>query len=223
MAKSTHLRVWLLACAIGLSACDSRAPSGPTPIAPPPPPPPPPPPTVVALTVTAISPPTGSTAGPTRVTIRGTGFISGATVNADAMALNVTVVDSTTITALVPAHAAALVDVIVTNVGGLRATLTAAFTYAFEAPYTLTAHTDTVVAGDQISVSWSAPRGELEDWIALCKVGQAYDDDWYDFTKGATSGTLTVAAPTQPGQYEFRYLFDDTFEVLAQSRPVTVR
>jgi hypothetical protein len=122
-----------------------------------------------------------------------------------------------------PAHAAALVDVIVTNVGGLRATLTAAFTYAFEAPYTLTAHTDTVVAGDQISVSWSVPRGELEDWIALCKVGQAYDDDWYDFTKGATSGTLTVAAPTQPGQYEFRYLFDDTFEVLAQSRPVTVR
>ena len=40
---------------------------------------------------------------------------------------------------------------------------------------------------------------------------------------GATSGTLTLTAPTRPGQYEFRYLSDDSFLDLARSRPVTVR
>ena len=74
-----------------------------------------------------------------------------------------------------------------------------------------------------MSVSWTAPSARPHDWIALFKVGQGYDDDWYGLTGGATSGTLTVTAPTRPGQYEFRYLSDDGFFALAHSRPVTVR
>jgi len=220
MTKATHRRVLLLAFAIGCSACDARSPSEPTP---PPPPGAPSPPMV-----TAISPSTGSTARPTRVMILGTGFLAGATVTIDATALMVTVVNSATITAIAPAHAAGPADVVVTNPGGLGGTLTAAFTYSVEGPFTVTPSTDVVDAGGGMSVSWTAPTARSGDWIALFKVGQRYDDDWYDLTKGATSGTLTVTAPTRPGQYEFRYLTDDGFSAdhslaLAHSSPITVR
>ena len=159
--------------------------------------------------MTAISPSTGSTARPTLVMISGTGFLPGATVRVDALALRVTVVNSTTITAIAPAHAAGPADVVVTNPSSSGGTLTAAFTYSFEEAFTLTPSTDAVDAGGQMSVSWTAPRAQPGDWIALFRVGRSYDDDWYDFTNGATSGTLTLTAPTRPGQYEFRYLFDD--------------
>ena len=120
MTKMTHRGVLLLAFAIGCAACDRRSPSGPTPL---------PPAAPSAPTVTAISPSTGSTARPTSVTISGTGFLAGATVTVDVVAASVTVVNSTTITAIVPAHAAGHADVVVTNPGGSGGTLTAAFTY----------------------------------------------------------------------------------------------
>ena len=133
MTKSTHRRVLLLAFAIGFTACDGRSPSEPTML-------PPAVPSVPSTpTVTAISPSTGSTARPTPVTISGTGFLAGATVTVDAMALSVTVVNSTTITAIAPVHAAGPADVVVTNPGGLGGTLTAAFTYSFEEPFTVDA------------------------------------------------------------------------------------
>ena len=198
----------MLAFAIGLTACDGRPPSGPTP----------PPPSV-----TAIAPSMGSTARPTRVTISGTGFLAGATVTVAAVALNVTVVNSTTITAIAPAHAAGLTDVVVTNPGGSGGTLAAAFTYAFEEPFTVTASTDAVDAGGSMSVSWTAPGAQPGDWLALFKVGASYDDDWYGVTNGAKSGTLTLTAPTRPGQYEFRYLVDNGILDVARSKPVTVR
>jgi hypothetical protein len=74
-----------------------------------------------------------------------------------------------------------------------------------------------------MSVSWTAPGAQPGDWLALFKVGGSYDDDWWGHTNGATSGTLTLTAPTRPGQYEFRYLFNDGFLDLARSSPVTVR
>ena len=154
------------------------------------------------------------------------GFIAGATVTVNAAALRVTVVNSTTITAIVPAAGAAgPADVVVTNPGGLGGTLTAAFTYSFETPLTVTVTPSTaeVDAGGRMSVSWTAPRPQPNDWIALFRVGGGYDDDWWGYTEGATSGTLTVAAPTLPGQYEFRYLFNDSFLELARSSSLTVR
>ena len=74
-----------------------------------------------------------------------------------------------------------------------------------------------------MSVSWIAPGAQPGDWLALFKVGGGYDDDWWDYTNGATSGTLTLTAPTLPGQYEFGYLFTDSYLDVARSRPVTVR
>ncbi len=213
MTKMTHRGVLLLAFAIGCAACDGQPPSGPTPL---------PPAAPSAPTVTAISPSTGSTARPTPVMISGTGFLAGATVTVDVVAVSVAVVNSTTITAIVPARASGHADVVVTNPGGSGGTLTAAFTYSFDEPFTLTPSTDVIDAGGQMSVSWTAPAGRAGDWIAVVRVAGSYDDDWYGLTNGATSGTHTLTAPTRPGQYEFRYL-DGGFLEVARSSPVTVR
>ena len=61
-----------------------------------------------------MSPTSGTTAGGTGITVTGTGFLAGATVTMGGTAAsNVTVVNSTTITATTPAHAAGAVNVVV--------------------------------------------------------------------------------------------------------------
>jgi hypothetical protein len=155
--------------------------------------------------------------------ISGTGFVAGATVRVDVIVVTVTVVNSTTISAVVPAHTAGQADVVVTNPSGSGGTLTAGFTYLFEEPFTLTPSTNAVDAGGQLSVSWNAPTARAGDWIAVFRVGASYEDDWWGDTNGATSGTHMLTAPTQPGQYEFRYLLADGFLEVARSTAVTVR
>jgi hypothetical protein len=84
-----------------------------------------------APTVTSISPNTGSTAGGTSVTITGTNFVVGATVSiGGAPATNVTVSNSTSITAVTPAHSAGTVVVVVSNPDGQSGTLPGGFTYS---------------------------------------------------------------------------------------------
>jgi hypothetical protein len=175
--------------------------------------------------VTSITPNTGSTAFAGTVTIRGTGFVSGATVTLGGPATNVSVPNSTTITATAPARDAGTVDVLVTNPGGQSARLAASFTYV-DGTYTLAPSEHTVAPGGQLSISWTAPRGGVWDWIGLFKLGDPstnYESGWWKYTDGARSGTFTLTAPTQPGQYEFRYLLDDGFVDTVRSSPVTVR
>jgi hypothetical protein len=86
-------------------------------------------------TVTGISPASGLTTGGTTVTISGTNFGAGATVKlGGTSATNVSVVNSTTITARTPAHAAGAVNVMVTNTDGRNGTLSGGFTYISTAP-----------------------------------------------------------------------------------------
>jgi hypothetical protein len=218
---ATAIRASVLAIAALTFGCDDRPPSTPTP----PIVPTPPPASPVTPSVTAISPVIGSTARPVSVTIRGSGFVAGATVTLDSTAAtNVIVVTSTMLTATAPAHDAGSVDVVVTNPGGLSGRLTGAFTYIVQA-YTLTASTDTVVAGGQLSVSWTANPAGSWDWVGLFKIGDPstnYDDWWWEYTGGTASGTLSVVAPSVPGQYEFRYLLDDGYDDTVRSKPVTV-
>jgi hypothetical protein len=87
-----------------------------------------------APTVTFIQPDHGPTAGGTPVTITGTNFASGDLVTiGGAAATGVSVVSSTTITALTGAHATGTVDVVVSS-GGSPATLGSSFFYTQNAP-----------------------------------------------------------------------------------------
>ncbi len=183
--------------------------------------------TASAVSVTAIEPAVGPVIGTTRVQISGTGFQLGATVTVgQAVATNVTVVNSTTITATTSLHAAGIVDVVVTNPGGTSSRLSGGYTYLPDLPLSLTASPTTVSARGQLTVSWTAPSGQSSlDWIGLFKVGDPntnFEEHWWEYTSGATSGTKTIAAPGRPGQYEFRYLLDDWYTDVIRSMVVTV-
>lgn len=83
-----------------------------------------------AVAVSSIAPPTGSTFGGTAITIVGTNFAQGATVNVGAVpATSVTVESPTRITAVTGQSAAGTVDVVVSS-QGRNATLARSFTYA---------------------------------------------------------------------------------------------
>jgi hypothetical protein len=90
--------------------------------------------------------------------------------------------------------------------------------------YTVTAGTNVVAPGGQLSVSWTASIGRHKDWIGLFRVGDSNEaHGWSQYTGGATSGTETLSAPTEVGQYEFRYLLNDGLNDAARSSLVTVR
>ena len=91
------------------------------------------------------------------------------------------------------------------------------------AVYTVTASTNTVAPGGQLSVNWTASTGKPLDWIGLFRVGDWNGaHGWSSYTDGATSGTFTLSAPSQAGQYEFRYLLNDGVDDAARSGLVTV-
>jgi len=83
-----------------------------------------------APSVSSITPNSGTTAGGTPVTINGSNFVSGATVSIGlTAATNVSVVNSTTINATTPGHAAGTVNVVVTNPDAQSGTLVNGFTF----------------------------------------------------------------------------------------------
>lgn len=84
-----------------------------------------------AISITSISPIAGTINGGTSVTITGNGFQTGATVTFGGMqATNVMVVNSTSITANTPPHAAGAVNVVVTASGQSSPPLSGGFTYS---------------------------------------------------------------------------------------------
>jgi acid phosphatase len=85
---------------------------------------------VAPPTIANITPNSGPTFGGTTISISGTGFQPGATVTIGGTnASNVSVVNSTSLTALTSAHTAGTVDVVVTNPDGQAATLAQGFSY----------------------------------------------------------------------------------------------
>jgi LPXTG-motif cell wall-anchored protein len=84
-----------------------------------------------AVPVTAVSPNSGATAGGTAITLTGARFtFATPTVTVGGhLATQVTVVNDTTLTAVVPAGTAGAADVSVTIPGFAPGTLTSAFTY----------------------------------------------------------------------------------------------
>jgi M6 family metalloprotease-like protein len=88
-------------------------------------------------TASSVNPNTGSLAGGTNFTITGTNFVAGSVVTlASSAALNVNVVNPTTITATSPSHSAGAVDVVIRNPIGQTATIVSGFTYTNAVPFT---------------------------------------------------------------------------------------
>ena len=179
-------------------------------------------PSAPTVTVTAISPKAGLSGVAVRVI--GTGFMPGATLTLGAVAATINGAESTDteLVATAPDHAIGTVDVVVTNPGGQRATMTSGFTFEPGA-FTVTAGANSVAPGGELSVNWTAPTGSPLDWIALFRIGAPNTSyDYYKYTNGAASGTLTLIAPMQAGEYEVRYLLNDGYDDVARSGPVTV-
>lgn len=83
-----------------------------------------------SLSLSSISPSQGPTSGGTVVTINGTGFQTGATVNfGSAQSTSVTIASSTQMDAMAPAESAGTVSITVTDPNAQSSSLSSAFTY----------------------------------------------------------------------------------------------
>lgn len=185
--------------------------------------------TPAGLTLRSLSPSAGPTIGGDFVRISGAGFKAGVGVAVDGAAVAVTKVTDTYIDARTVAHAEGTVDVLVTNPDGESRTLSASYTFA---TFSLTASPNAVEPGGRLTVSWLAPNGRGcqggGDWIAIYRVADpdatgaanGHSDLWYEHVCGAPFGEWTMKAPSEPGEYEFRFMVGDSS--VARSNPVTV-
>lgn len=86
--------------------------------------------TTPAMTLTSVSPSTGSTTGGSAISVFGTGFASGMTVSfGGVQGTNIVVVSSTQASMTIPARSAGIVDVTVALPSGDSASLASGFTY----------------------------------------------------------------------------------------------
>ena len=155
---------------------------------------------VVVPTVTGVSPNNGPVAGGTAVTITGTNFASGASVNfGSAAASNVVVVSATQITATTPAGTAGAVTVKVT-VNGQSGSLANGFTYNAVTPigFVQVASATPQTATATVTVSYTAAEtaGDLNvvvvGWNDTTATVQSVKDslgNTYSLAIGPTSGT----------------------------------
>lgn len=110
--------------------------------------------TYEAVSVVSVTPDHGSYHGGTAVTIVGTGFYTGATVEFDAVAAtSVVVVDENTITCVTPAGTAGDVDVVVENLDTETDTLTDGYTYEAISVVSITPNDGTPSGGTPVTIS----------------------------------------------------------------------
>jgi hypothetical protein len=117
-------------------------------------------------TISSVSPATGDGKGGTPVTITGTNFAAGAVVTFGfATASKVVVVNSTTITAVTPAHVAGSANVTVRNSAGDQGSLSNAFLYTSTPPSTapqlnvIVPNTGSTAGGDTVTIAGSNLTG----------------------------------------------------------------
>jgi uncharacterized protein (TIGR03382 family) len=113
--------------------------------------------TRAAPQLTAISPSSGLVSGGAQVVVTGAGFAPGTTLTIGGLAATqVSVISSTQLRAIAPAHAAGAVDVVARNDDGQEGTLTAGFTYLASPD----GNEGVVVDGGTGSLTGEVPIGE---------------------------------------------------------------
>jgi len=146
----------------------------------------------VGLAVTAVSPATGPTTGNTPITIYGSGFSGSPTVSVGgSSATGVSVVSSSLLTAITPAHAAGTVDVSVTGIS--TSTLSSAFTYVnalLAAPTNLVA---TASGTTGASLTWTAVTGADHYEVARSSNHAGYSTIASPATNSYTDSGLTAS------------------------------
>jgi Ca-activated chloride channel family protein len=92
---------------------------------------------------------------------------------------------------------------------------------------TLSAPTS-VAPGQPVTLQWNAPASRAShtgDWVGFYRADDpnwANDPDRWTYTQGNTTGSLSINAPSTPGQYEFRYLLDAGYDTVAATLVITV-
>jgi hypothetical protein len=148
---------------------------------------------VVAPTVTAVSPTTGTSAGGTSVTVTGTSFTGATAVDfGTTAATNFDVVSATSLTATSPAESAGSIDVTVTTPGGVSAKSSAdKYTFA-----TALSVTTTSLAGGTVGTAYSATlaaTGGVTPYTWTVTTGTLPAGLGLDASTGAITGTPTAS------------------------------
>lgn len=90
--------------------------------------------------------------------------------------------------------------------------------------YTLTASPSTAHPGETIIVSFTYPGESLtrRDWVGLFQVGgSSYIGTWFHVINEPDC-QFSFTAPSTPGQYEYRFLLNDTYDQLVAVTGLTV-
>ncbi len=87
--------------------------------------------------------------------------------------------------------------------------------------YTLTLSSSSVAAGAPVTVSWTAPSGASAADTVVLSVAGSSSALWSQSTGGALSGSITLTAPQQTGQYVFRYLQNGSAEIISAVLTIT--
>ena len=176
---------------------------------------------VVVMSIASITPTTALPGAAVRVT--GSGFPANAIATVDGAAAKAIIQSTSQMFVLMPFHPEGVVELRIGVPGNESATALTSFTYQ---AMTLTVDRAVAATGSLVNVSWVAPPGrDPADWVGLFKVGapnEAYEQLWWDYTNGTSSGSKSVLTPLTPGQYEFRYFVEDGLIEAARSAAVTV-
>jgi hypothetical protein len=149
-----------------------------------------------SLQVTSITPTSGSTLGETAVTITGSGFLAGATVEIGNAATSVDVVSETEITAKTAATAAGADEVVVTDANG-TSTGGPSYTYYITPPPTVV--TGSVSAERSASATLNATVNPNGEEVSECKFEYGTTASYGKSvpctpSPGSGSGTVAVSA-----------------------------
>lgn len=152
-------------------------------------------------TVTSVTPSTGRTSGGSRVVVRGTSFQHVSAVRFGSVSVtgkNLTMVSSTRLVALAPAHVAGSVDIRVVTPAG-QSSIRAADRFRYVAPPSITAVSPTAGlpdGGTRVTVKGA-------NFVGTVKVG--FGGSAGSAVAVASSGTVQVTAPAHsPGAVDIR-------------------